>query len=81
MLIEQIIEFELRGCGPPGRTCNAKTGFIFMAKQRFSRKINHRVNYYVLLNALQEAMNFASHYLRRVNYKIYEKMPRFKREL
>ena len=22
MLIKQIIEFELRGSGPPGRTCN-----------------------------------------------------------
>ena len=26
MLIEQIIEFELRGPGPPGRTCTPTTG-------------------------------------------------------
>ena len=26
LLIEQIIEFELKGPGPPGRTCNSITG-------------------------------------------------------
>ena len=33
MFIEQIIEFELRGSGPPGRTCNAKTGY-FLGKTK-----------------------------------------------
>ena len=33
MFIEQIIEFELKGPGPLGRTCNPKTG-CFMIKQR-----------------------------------------------
>ena len=28
MFIELIIEFELRSPGPPGRTCNAKTGYF-----------------------------------------------------
>ena len=28
MCIEQIIEFELRGLEPPGRTCNPKTGYF-----------------------------------------------------
>ena len=28
MLIEQIIEFELRGPGRPGHTCNFKTGYF-----------------------------------------------------
>ena len=28
MLIEQIIEFELREPGPPGRTCTPKTGYF-----------------------------------------------------
>ena len=39
MFIEQIIEFELRGPGPRGRTCNRKL-VIFMTKQRCPRKIN-----------------------------------------
>ena len=37
MLIEQIIEFELKGLGPPGRTCNSKL-VIFMTKQISPRK-------------------------------------------
>ena len=28
MLIERIIEFELRGPGPPGRTCTPITGYF-----------------------------------------------------
>ena len=28
MFIEQIIKYELRGSGPPGRTCNAKIGYF-----------------------------------------------------
>ena len=28
MLIEQIIEFELKGPGPPSRTCTAKSGYF-----------------------------------------------------
>ena len=40
MLIEQIIEFELRGPRPPGRTCIPTTGyFILMTKQNSLRKI------------------------------------------
>ena len=38
MFIEQIIEFELRGPGPPGRTCNPKTGY-FNDKTKISKKI------------------------------------------
>ena len=38
MFIEQIIEFELRGRGALGRSSNANL-VIFMAKQRFPRKI------------------------------------------
>ena len=29
MLIEQIIEFELRVLGPPGRTCTPATGYFY----------------------------------------------------
>ena len=38
MLIEQIIEFELIGAWPPGRTC-ALGLVIFMIKQKSQRKI------------------------------------------
>ena len=38
MFIEQIIEFELRGPGSPGRTCTPITGY-FMTKQKSLRKI------------------------------------------
>ena len=37
MLIEQIIEFELRGPGPPGRTCTPTTGY-FYDKTKISAK-------------------------------------------
>ena len=32
MLIEQIIEFELRGPGSPGRTCTPITGYLHERK-------------------------------------------------
>ena len=38
MLIEQIVELQLRGPGPPGLTCTSITG-IFMTKQKSLRKI------------------------------------------
>ena len=37
MLIEQIIEFELGGAGPPGRTCTFTTGY-FYDKTKISKK-------------------------------------------
>ena len=37
MFIEQIIEFELRGLGLPGRICNPKTGY-FYDKTKISEK-------------------------------------------
>ena len=29
MLIEQIIEFKLKGFGPPSRTCTPTTGYFY----------------------------------------------------
>ena len=37
MFVEQIFEFELRAPGPPGRTCNAKTGY-FLGKTKIYKK-------------------------------------------
>ena len=47
MLIEQIIEFELRGSGSFGCTCTSKL-VIFMTKQK-SLKEDLRVDHYLLL--------------------------------
>ena len=62
MLIEPIIEFELRGPGPPGRTCSSKTVFfydktkcfmvIFMTKQKSPRQLYS--SDYLLLKILLE---------------------------
>ena len=47
MLIERIIELQLRGTGPPGRTCTPITGY-FHDKTKISKE-NLRVDYYLLL--------------------------------
>ena len=48
MLIEQIIEFEWRGPGPPGRTCSLITVY-FYDKMKISKE-NLQVDYYLLQN-------------------------------
>ena len=47
MLIEQILELQLRGPGPPGRTCTPITG-NFYDKTKISEE-NLRTDYYLLL--------------------------------
>ena len=47
MLIERIIELQLRGPGPPGRTFTPITGY-FHDKTKISKE-NLRVDYYLLL--------------------------------
>ena len=47
MLIEQTIELQLRGPGPPGRTYTPITGY-FLNKTKISKE-NLRVDYYLLL--------------------------------
>ena len=58
MLIEQITEFELRGPGPPGRTCTPTTGY-FYDKTKISMA-NLSVYYYLLLKCCtrQCTLNF-----------------------
>ena len=58
MLIEQIIEFQLRGPGPFGRTCTPITGKLHDLTK--ISKENLRVDYYLLLKYCrsQEAMCF-----------------------
>ena len=47
MLIEQIIELQLRMPGPPGPICTSITGY-FHDKTKISKE-NLRVDYYLLL--------------------------------
>ena len=47
MLIEQIIELQLRGPGPPDQTCTPITGY-FHDKKKISKE-NLRVDYYLQL--------------------------------
>ena len=51
MLIEQIIEIELRDIGPLDRACTSTTGYFYV-KTKISKE-NLRVDYYLLLNYLQ----------------------------
>ena len=47
MLIEQNIEFELKGPGPPGRTCTPITGLLHDKTNIFKENVG--VDYYLLL--------------------------------
>ena len=47
MLIEQIVEFQLRGHGPPGLTCTSISGY-FYNKTKISKE-NLRVGFHLLL--------------------------------
>ena len=47
MLVEQIVNFEIRGPGPPGRTCTPTTAY-FHDKTKISKE-NLRVYHYLCL--------------------------------
>ena len=47
MMIEQLIKLQLRGPGPPGRTCTPITNYCH-DKTKISKE-NLRVDYYLLL--------------------------------
>ena len=49
MLIEQTIELQLRGPGPPDRTCTPKSDY-FQDKTKIAK--NLWVNYYLLLKCI-----------------------------
>ena len=52
MLIEQIVELQLRGPGPPGLTCTSVTGY-FHDKTKISKE-NLRVGFHLLLNVARD---------------------------
>ena len=78
MLIEQTIEFQLRGPGPPGRTCTSIT-VIFMIKQKSPSRIFEGILFTAII--LLEAMFFTSplHRLNHLLLKFYTIMQDFKR--
>ena len=75
MLVEQIIEFELRGPRLHGCTCNPKTGHY--CDNIKIAEANFRVNYYSPLKILQKAMYLIFPYLGQATYKIEPKSARF----
>ena len=69
MLMEQIIEFELRVPKPLVIHVLLKL-VIFMTQEKSSEQINHRLKYYLMLDILQKAMYRASPDLSQVTSKI-----------
>ena len=79
MLNEQIIKFELKGPGSPGRTCTLITG-QFYDKIKISKK-NRRVGYYLLLKYCGRQCNLLSPTWAKSLTKFNTKMRDFKRVL
>ena len=79
MLIEQIMEFQLRGPGPPISTCTPITGW-FQDKTKIS-KANLREDYYLLLKyCRRQCTLFPLAWAKSVT-KLSTKMQDFKRVL
>ena len=71
MLIEKIIEFELRRPGPPCRICNATTVYFHdMTKQKFLRNIVEWAISLFTAKILQEAKYLTFPNLGQITYKI-----------
>ena len=79
MLIEQIIQFELREPGPLGRICTPATGY-FYDKTNISSE-NHRVDYYLLLKYCTRQCTLLSLSWAKSIAKFNLKMQDFKRVL
>ena len=72
MLIEQIIDFELREPEPSGRTCTPTTGY-FHDKTKISRNIFQRITLLFTAKILHEAMYRAYPYLDQITNKFNTK--------
>ena len=73
MLIQQV--FELRGPGPPGRTCTPITGYFH---DKTIAKENLGVNYDLLLKyCSRQYIYLTSPYLGQITYKIEFQNARF----
>ena len=79
MLIEQIIDFELRGPGPPGRISSSSYWvFSYMKKQKLPRNIVQWIILLLTAKILQEPMYLTSPYPGQITYKILPQSARFK---
>ena len=79
MLIEPIIEIELKGLGPPSRTCTSKL-VIFMTKQK-SHQEDLRVDYYLPLKYCRRQCILLPSIRAKSFTKFNAKMQDFKRVL
>ena len=72
MLIEQIIEFELRGPGLLNRICTSTTFFFFqnMKKQKSLKNIVEWIILLFTAKILHEAGYLTSSHLRQITHKI-----------
>ena len=68
MLIEQIVEFELRGSGPLCRTCTPTIRY-FHDKTKISKE-NFQVDYYLPLKYCWRQCTLFPTYLSKITYKI-----------
>ena len=66
MLIEQIIEFQWKGPGPPGLTCTSITGY-FHDKTKISKE-NLQGGFSFTAKMLHETMHLTSLYLEQITY-------------
>ena len=80
MLIERIIELQLRGPGPPGRTCTPITSY-FHDKTKISNE-TPRVDYYLLLKCCKRQGTLLSPtWTKSLTIKFNSKMQDVKRVL
>ena len=79
LLIKQIIEFEIREPGLPGRTCIPRTGY-FYDKTKISTE-NLRVDYYLLLKYCTRQCTSLSLTWAKSRTKFDPKMQNFKDDL
>ena len=66
MLFKQNIEFQLRGPGPPGRTCAPITGLLHDKKKNLEGKSTSGLLFTAKI--LPEAMCLTSPYLDQITY-------------
>ena len=76
MVVKQIIEFELKGPGPPRRTCTPITGY-FHDKTIISEK-NFRMDYYLQLKYCTRQCNLLPPIRAKSLTKFNPKMQDFK---
>ena len=68
MLIEQIIEFQLRGPGPPGLTCTPIAGYFHNETKNLQRKSLRGLLFTAKI--LLEAMYLTLPHLGQITFKI-----------